>query len=380
MIGGHDNGVRPPIMSLSTSPPFFGEGLFNFCIKCGIIMLMFSDIRTSERPSGDSNESSSFLDRIQQWYTLEHNHGKTTSWAPTPYGIDRLTAKKQRHVADQLQARSSRHIPPHLPPHIAKLVQLHVIARFHERAADNNMSRDTRLKKDFNDVSPELLRYYHRGERGIATPYQLLKVRQAFGFRSIELARLTHPFGRRIEELVPMRRAVNIGLVALNAHFLQDQPTYHVINGDQGVSVNPFIQDGLLMTRERRIADFHDGTQVKERSSFILRIDAESGFDHTIARKIRTIDTSNNKKWLQEVETITDFGTIAHNLLETNNFDAAIPLSTTTYAYNKVTEALQQLSETDHSHSEAFERIQKIALEDYEGMIFINSSAPTEED
>lgn len=334
---------------------------------------MDKEVKTSDSLQDSSHELSSLFSYARNWFDLQHNHGEATGWAPTPYGDSRKVARHQRQVARQLQRRAERHTPDYLPSPIIEHVEMNIMARFYQRAADSHNGRDARLKKDFEGVDSDIARYYRKGEKGHATPYQLLRVRSEFGFRSIELARLTHPYGRHIEKLEPMRRAVMVGLKALNAHFFdENELELHALVGDNGLTYSPAIQNSLLMTRERRLAQLDDHTQIKERSSFILRIDAASDFDQELADKIRSTNVAS-PTWERRVMAVGQLNEVVPPLLTENNFATAVPISTTIYAYNRITEGLTELNATKRTVPDPdFERVQRLAANsEQSGIIFI---------
>lgn len=275
------------------------------------------------------------------------------TWGATPLQVYGRTdiQRQQQNVYDALLKRTSEDLPFEVPESLKAFIDGMFMARFHERSMKNYESHESRLKKDIDNIDIEFLGIYERAKEGLATPSELLAVRREFGMRSIELAKVTHPYGKEIKFLEPMRRAVVKGILENGGIIYDPRETqkFKLLQSDiiTATSQAPSsVQYGFSMTRKRLIGEIDDDTRIYERSSFIVRIDEASGFDQALAREMHNVPVINNPLWAKEFFEAGRLDETIPYLLEHNEYQIAIPLSTTTYAYNMT---------TDHAISKAME-------------------------
>ena len=179
-----------------------------------------------------------------------------------------------------------------------------------------------------------------RGSDGHASPAELLLLRDQLGIRSLELACLTHPYGgERITLLPQMQESVRDAVEILKGEYTKEPvPRYSVkdiVYDDDGNAV------GLLMTRKRDFGHMQDGTIVRERSSFVLRVDDKSDLNLLIGAEMieKLVGTHTLTKKDAQVA-MQEFNDIISDYLSFDEFTQAIPIATTTYAFNRETAAL----------------------------------------
>jgi hypothetical protein len=263
-------------------------------------------------------------------------HGEALTYGPTP--LDRVsTLGQQLDLAKELQQHTYRDIPEDVPLEIIDYVHTTFIARFHSRAEANEENYVTSLNTDAV-FSPEILDMFYRAECGIATPAELIVTRELKGIRSVELACLTHPYGKRVENVLPeMRDSVKQHVEYLGGTYFEDPETRYRVKEIIG---HPKGQEefdkGMLMTRKRTIGIMPDGTVIRERSSFVVRLDENTMFNEDDIKALESVDLSQ-PDWHDELVKAGNLDEIVPLLLESNLFSLAIPISTTIYAYNSET-------------------------------------------
>lgn len=277
--------------------------------------------------------------------TPEHKEGirHHLEWGATPLtAIGRPDVSvMQARVFDELESRTTKSTPADVPKVLQDFVLHSFMNRFHERALHNQISYSERLKTDFDGIDRRMLEMHERAVTGNADPAELLAVRREFGLRSIELARLTHPYGERIEQLDRMRHAVEYGILANDGIVFtseEDQDVkYKIRSLSRDIEAPNEMNYGFLMTRRRKIGIEGNDTHVQERSSFVVRTDEAGGLDPVLVKELKKIKLSQDETWLNDISAAIQLEQIIPVLLKDDNFQTIIPLSTTVYAYNKTT-------------------------------------------
>ena len=290
--------------------------------------------------------------------------GTSLTWGETPL----VTNPEQQEVFRLLYDRITYNVPIDTPEEVQDFVISHFMSRFYRRQARNEQSFVDRSVEDLNVLDSEILSCLDLAFIGGASPVELLQLRHAIGMPSIELSRFTHPYGLGMETLDEMRLAVAYAIEQMDGVLCDraDCTTYGIDSShtmsNSGCQVD-FVKlglldatlngedecmemlessrqresatlSGVLMKRKRILAVLPDGTEIIERSSFILRIDKESELDQIIARKMRNIVIDGNPNWENEMADACNLSTLMSQLLLEKRFDIAIPLSTTVYAHN----------------------------------------------
>ncbi|MDN5275820.1 MAG: hypothetical protein JWN33_469 [Candidatus Saccharibacteria bacterium] len=298
------------------------------------------------------------------------------TWAASPLQlIGRPDITEQQHqVFDALLERTASDVPFDVPKNIQDFMAVNFMTRFHERSMKNVESHDSRLKKDISDIPLDQLGVYERALNGNASPSELLWVRRTFGMRSIELSKLTHPYGKMIDLLVPMREAVTSAVLENGGKVYEPTETQK-LKLLRGEMVPPSDTNeatkyaAVAMTRKRLVGEVDDDTRIYERSSFIIRVDEATHLDPEITDALNYLQLSNNSNLIQDFLTIPYISSKVFAFLDNNNFDVAIPLSTTVYAYNRNTDRKIEDSISSERASQRKDsdlvRLRRIAREEY---------------
>ncbi len=272
--------------------------------------------------------------------------GEPGTYGATP--LDRVaTLEQQIDLLKSLQEYTYRNIPDDVPMAIFDYVHTMFASRFHHRSEANEENYTTALiEADFFAHYPDILDMFNRAELGKANPSELLATQELRGIRSVELACLTHPYGERIDPLLDEMRTVVQAHVELlgGVYYGEPETRYRVKeiiineNGEQDFSV------GLLMTRKRTLGYMPDGTIIRERSSFVLRLDEGCPVTEADIEALRSVDLTA-KDWQDQLVRAGNLDEIVSELLRLDAFSLAIPLSTTIYAYN--TETAQKITKRE---------------------------------
>ena len=294
-----------------------------------------------KRSSTDFNDFSAFLDKVH-----ELPHGEPFTYGATP--LDRSTTLQQQlELAISLQEQTYRDIPEDVPMEIIDFVHTTFVARFHNRGEANEENYTTALNDDVS-YSPEMLQVIKRGELGTATPSELLLIQWLKGIRSVELACLTHPYGKRVEDVLPeMRDAVQQHVELSGGTYLETPEVRYRVKEVVGYPKGEEQFDkGLLMTRKRTLGSMPDGTIIRERSSFVVRLDDKTIFTDEDRNALSAVDMSQ-PDWQDELVKTAHLDEIVPMLLEMDQYSLAIPISTTIYAFNTETAELVERRETE---------------------------------
>jgi hypothetical protein len=220
--------------------------------------------------------------------------------------------------------------------------------RFNARALKNYESYVERLNYiDPSDMSDEFHDQYERSMRGLASPESLIIVRRTLGMKAIELARATTSYGAMVELLEPMREEVGAAIkrqggIVLDSVDYQDK--FKIRTADLLVSPDDHEEMmGLLVTRRRNVGLLDDDTLVMERSSFVIPTYEGGAYDPELSRAMRRVKLANNPDAIQQLHEAGRIDSVVPQLIQAQDFRAAMPQSTTIFAFNKTTD--QQIKE-----------------------------------
>lgn len=261
-------------------------------------------------------------------------------WGATPLmtSLDLYpeVVRRQHEVFDALLERAEMNAPEDVPNSLREYVEMSIMHRFSNRAIRNSDSYLDCLCPD--GYTPHLESALHAS----ATPSQLFDVRRAKQMRSIELARITDPYGAFTDELEPMREAVETGIVENGGILIDpaDQKIKYKLR-QSDIIADPSrdtISDGFLVTSKKTIGLLDDDTHVIERTSFIIRTDTASGLDPDLIAALRSVKVKENDNWIAEIDEIINLDKFIPSLLAENDPSSLIHLSKTYYAFNKTTD------------------------------------------
>jgi hypothetical protein len=292
------------------------------------------------------------------------------SWGATPLAGAEYPAvmRLQNQIVQPLLLRRvEQSAPEAMPAPLRQFMEQSFLTRFTGRAMKNYDAYSERLVKTPPQAIGAIFNEQHeRSIQGLAVPGELLIVRRVLGMKAVELARLTHSYGTMIEKLDPMRAVVAEAVASQGGTMFPSteyREQYKLRSAD--LLMSPERQDeamGLLMTRRRMIGMLADDTAILERSSFVVPIYDGSSFDPTLSARMRRVPLADNPNRMQQLEAEGRLLEVVPGLLDDNNFDAAIPLSTTIFAYNQTTsQEISERANNNKSHDD-LERIRRMTL------------------
>ncbi len=256
-------------------------------------------------------------------------HGEPLTWGATPLVLSPDVRMQQINVKKILVGLfESPHVPSFVSDNLAGYIEVLNTSRTLNREAHNTESFIYRKKTDLDGLPSEALEVLDRAINGFASPAELLLIAELLGIPTIELASLTHPYGQRIEELKDMRSAINSAILLMGGKLSHARGSVFEVKGSDNPN-RPDIMEGLHITRKTLFGSLPDGTNVIERSSFVLLVDQ---LPKEIALIIRSIPYS--PYWSEQILRAGKINTFAPLFLDGDKHDKAIPVSTTTVAIN----------------------------------------------
>lgn len=285
-------------------------------------------------------DDSAFLELYRQ-----NEQGTPLGWGPSPLDINDEIVDQQRNVHDELSRLfRPEALPDYVSPALARYIEDLNMARTAHRERLNHDSYCYRRDYRHEGVPLEALDILARAQTGNAAPAELLYIRRVLGIPTIELSSLTHPYGgERIKNyLAPMRRANTQAIVMHGGRLCEETPIYEVkgrsaihydVDEDgQHIPDEQRHYDGVHMTRKTKVGILPDGTAVIERSSFVINLNS---LPSEYRDAIRAVPFMNNENWARQVRRANKFYEYVPQLLEDNDFEKAIPISTTVVAMNE---------------------------------------------
>lgn len=261
----------------------------------------------------------------------ENKRGEPLTWGATPLVTSNDVTIQQNAVKRELELLfDQENIPSFVTPSLADYIYVLNMSRTANRESRNQDSFAYREKTDLDGFPLEGLSILNRALSGHASPAELLCIQKPLGVPSIELASLTHPYAQRIELLKEMRHAVYHATILLGGEIVRSiVPIYEVKGCDN--PHNPELMQGVHMTRKTMLGRLEDGTEIIERSSFVVMVDQ---LPADRANAIRTLPFENNENWSTQANSACNLSKLAPLFLDNDEYEKAIPVSTTIVAIN----------------------------------------------
>jgi hypothetical protein len=259
--------------------------------------------------------------------------GEPLTWGATPLVMSSDVKLQQIAVKEVLsELFEPCHVPSFVSEHLASYIDALNMSRTANREFHNTESFIYRKKTDLDGVPFEALEVFDRAIKGFASPAELLLISTILGIPTIELASLTHPYGQRLDELKDMRQAVNQAITLLSGTLAKERGSIFEVKGSDNPN-QPELMEGIHITRKTLFGRLSNGTDIIERSSFVLLVDQ---LPAEIAQRIRSIPYKNNPHWAEQVLHVGKIYTFAPIFLGDDEHDKAIPVSTTIVAINDI--------------------------------------------
>jgi hypothetical protein len=249
---------------------------------------------------------------------------------PTPLE-PRLVDEHQREVQKFIWQLLDEK-PSYISDELADFINIMYMSRDANRSVKNTESFVSRL---VTDIQPDCQDIVEKAKRGLAEPDELLEMMVRLGMPSVELAKLTHVYGYRLDHIDTMREYVKQAIPDITYSLDEEYKVRACDNPQQGAP-----KYGILMTRKRLIA--LEPVSVFERSSFVVNLNSDA-LDGKLRSRLKSyeLNAQNDKTWTQDIlRHCPDLVPSAKQLVEDGNLEAMIPISTTIYAASSEIEQL----------------------------------------
>ena len=174
------------------------------------------------------------------------------------------------------------------------------------------------------------LGFVDRSLAGHASPAEIIATAEIEQIPTVELASLSHPYGQRIEQLVPMREAVHDGIIFHGGELLEAKPSLRVKHANFLTAEYEANEPTLLMTRTVNIGKIGENIDVMERSSFNVVL------PRLAPELIDSItDIRYSETWSKDILATPGFEQMVFDALENDDYDMVVPVSTTAFEINK---------------------------------------------
>lgn len=242
-------------------------------------------------------------------------------WAATPLNP---THEKQWAMYAQFEQLFAHPYPNDVSPEFRELVEHDFLM--------GNASRETKNKAHYinwlnsHESHGMIAHRVMRASERAGDLHDLLDFVLTTDVRATEIAKLSVPYGYRMEYLPQLRQTVHNAIVAREGEILEQQPYGHM-------HVSPHFDDshtslvGILATYQRDVGHIlaaDEVVTVTERQALAIRVDAASGFDSNIKN---ALEHGSEKTRLRQIEKIEAM--IQHD--EPKEY--MVPLSATFFAH-----------------------------------------------
>lgn len=278
----------------------------------------------------------------------EHRDRDTPPWEPTP-GDRSLVPNHQREVEAQLEQLVTVYAPEELPDEAKWLAYSDYYAGNARRETENKGSYGEWLTSTDSELlsDPGLLEIEQKIGYGTACPDELLHFMQHTSLKSIELAKLFHPYGYRMQYVPEMRQRIDEGIKDCGGYLLEESSEEEGMDKYRNIDfmkvVVPMNQKfvGYLVKYKRDIGGvIHKNghpIRIVERQLAGLRLDRYSDLPFDIYKKVsqRTSMVHAVENWegrMLEETGLKEF--VEADIQSDTAADYLIPLSTTVFAYN----------------------------------------------
>lgn len=268
-------------------------------------------------------------------------------WEPTPLR-PRNVSEHQEAVRRQHLDILEKHKPGFVTPMLYQFIETMYWHREANRSTKNIESYRNSLYALSDVPDPLLHQYVSFADAGEARPTELLYIMDKLGMSSIELAKLTHSYGYRLEHLPDMRKSVQDSILSAGGEYYQNpEESFKIEAFDQSVNDDqPCI--GVMMRRKRKIGTTASA-DIFERSSFIVNLYRSSHLDSELIKTLQNFiaeaEFHHNSDISGDVYSLAyaianqnrRFDTAIKAHMDADDFETLIPLSTTIWAANEET-------------------------------------------
>jgi hypothetical protein len=309
-------------------------------------------------------------------------------WETTPISEQKTEVQvHQRAVDTMTYGMLGGGSYPYKTQQLEDYVSLMYFSREANRKTKNTQSFNNSLTPQLSpDVSGRVTPMKLRMIDGRASPSEIREVRAARGMGSAELAKLTHIFGYRLENIDLMREDV-LRDVEVQGGVIHENPTeeYAIIAADNSITHSHQLQFALTMVRIRHIATIGEAKDI-ERSSFIVLLNNQSRLDEELVKRLKSVkingepenENGDPSNWARQMMELGLTAEVKKHL-DSNDFETIVPMSTTIFEYDpKVIAEVKALrnSEALLNTSDIIQQARQAYLKSVGGIALFGSHAP----
>lgn len=191
--------------------------------------------------------------------------------------------------------------PPDVSDSLKAMIELHLVSNEAVLMNTNYMAFQMLMMSE-DELAPEIMSIIERAKKSMASPSELILLNLETNMPSVELKKLTHPYGHRSEHLEQMDDDV---ARAIGHHGGCYYPTLD-IDTDLEVKILPRQNDpeGFIVTTRERVGTVRE-LHIRKRKTFAVNVMSPE-FDARIRSKIKAIDSHLPRdEWIQKVVTST---------------------------------------------------------------------------
>ena len=263
----------------------------------------------------------------------------TEHWAfeasPLEWGDVRYHFEFDGQIADLILT----HAPEGIRDSVKNAILMNYMSSKARLIQNNNEAYLDMLSRSQGTFGSDQLEVLDKAKAGFASPNELFRLMKETDLVSLELAKLTHPYGIRMQHAPVMYERI--------ADVLEENFEPEQLFPEEPTIIRFFphdlATDHFIFTTKDIVAS-NDTLTVIERRAFALQIDEKLGFDSAIRAKIERLSSLINnkesktgyKKWKKNTIVVSGLQKrIMHDLEQDNLPDYILPVSTVFYTYRQ---------------------------------------------
>lgn len=285
------------------------------------------------------DESQPEVEALTNTYDVEPCESRSGcfQWSPSPMLWHKGESLAYKQDIDTLISRAIEHGgPTDLDPAVRQAALLNYLST-DARLIQHNFECYQDLIDKQTDIPADLANILYKARDGFATQTELVSLIQGTQLVSIELAKLTHPFGQRAEHLDTMGQLIEAAVVENGGMLYDGEETQ---SPRIKISHHQKYTSHFIATSKVIVGEVDDVVIAKRTASMILAR-ADLQFDPAVIKKMKQYASQDDpQKWYEQVfgrSGVKEFIEDVYNNKDTDTEQPAfiLPLSTVYYGYRE---------------------------------------------